>query len=969
MFFRRLLIRIRIAFIVLSSLFLLSAIGGIIYLNNQGLNAELRGHISDQLEKKGVYVTFESLKYKFSQGLVVEEVTVYTDATHTTKTAYLPSLIVNMDKTKLLRGKSKINSLELADGSLEIPINVNNPESDVIKLEEVNGKIEFIDGTAIVSDNLTAIYEGIEVKIDCHLWQKKEVTGTPDPDAAEKREKAYSEFLSYLHSWKWEDSLRPTINLSLKGDINDSEQIRAIFDLKAPSVTYEKYGIDGAEKYEVNELDVSGEFSHNLLTINHLHFFNDGRDAEVVADYDFANRNGKFDLNSTIQIQEFVSTFFGRDILKDITISGASRLSGSGSFELPTEENPETKISIMGNAEITKFNYLGSDFDLISSDFSWKDGNIYLNDLLAQNVDGELTGRILVKGDYVTYDVTSDLPIRSFDPFIKDGKDLEKALSKIKLDPESKLKIKSHGIINAKDLTDWKSTGSVYISKVGFRGVDAESFASDFNWENGILNLDNIHLIHETGELKGSVVANPEEVTFSVQSNLRPETYLPLLAHNKNAQDWINKVNPKGKEIYVSSVGTVNRSDLKIWDAHGELAINHLEFEGVPMKQLKFGYDINRKGLKLDDVTMLFDYTNYPLRKKYGGPVDGFLKVNDVDIDFLGHTVKIGHAKGTAYPAPVVRMFVESPVAHVETYQFRGPPSLSATGIFGISKDTASKTNFNVKVSGSRYPMNYTFLDGNLRLNKVLASVTILDKRVKVDNISFNTLTGRAAGNIDVRLPTGRDETYTGFFQWQQIDFRLLGQVYKFDQPEPGKLQGNIRFSGQGGDVRKFNSTKGTISLTKGNIFSVPLFGPISMLLNPFIPGKANLNERIKVANANFIIKNGILYTNDINCPTPSLSILGEGWIDLNKQTIDITMRVNFRGLISLPMLPVKLLEMPIKLLRTIFTGKKPGKEGLLQFRGVGTYKDPKWRMVPFQMPRDKNNLLFKPPKAILIPE
>ena len=586
MFFRRLIIRIRITFIILTSVLLLSAIGGIIYLNHQGLNEGIRTHISDQLEKKGVYVTFDSLRYKFSKGLVAENVTVYTDATHTKKTAYLPSLIVNMDKTKLLRGKSKINSLALKDGSIELPLDIENPDSESIKLESVNGKIEFLDDSAIVSDNLTAIYENIEVSINCHLWQKKIVTGTTDPDVARKREAAYREFLKHLHSWKWNDRSRPTIDLSIRGDINDSEQIHASFSMRAPEVSYENYDWGVAEKYEINSLEIQGEFSHHLLTVDHLHFLHNGRDAQVTVDYDFSHRNGKFNVDSTIQAQEFVSTFFGRDILAGITISGDTNLNGYGSFELPSEKRAETKISIMGNAEITKLNYLGSDFDFISSDFSWKNGNIYLNNIAAQNPQGKLTGRLLIKDDIVTYDVTSSLPLKTFDPFIKQDGNLEKSLSRIKLSSTSKLNVKSHGVINAKDLTDWRSSGSLSVTNIGFKELEIEKLDADFKWENGLLDINNLHIIHKNGELKGdsNFDSKSGDIKFSIRSNLRPETYLPLLSHNKNAQEWIKKVVPKGKEIYVLSHGYASTKDKRKWGAHGELAINNLTFEKVSLK-------------------------------------------------------------------------------------------------------------------------------------------------------------------------------------------------------------------------------------------------------------------------------------------------------------------------------------------------------------------------------------------------
>ena len=63
--------------------------------------------------------------------------------------------------------------------------------------------------------------------------------------------------------------------------------------------------------------------------------------------------------------------------------------------------------------------------------------------------------------------------------------------------------------------------------------------------------------------------------------------------------------------------------------------------------------------------------------------------------------------------------------------------------------------------------------------------------------------------------------------------------------------------------------------------------------------------ERAKNAFCTFNIKDGILSTNDFQTSTTSLNFAGDGSVDLKERTLDMTMRMNARGLLGLLTLPL----------------------------------------------------------------
>jgi hypothetical protein len=138
--------------------------------------------------------------------------------------------------------------------------------------------------------------------------------------------------------------------------------------------------------------------------------------------------------------------------------------------------------------------------------------------------------------------------------------------------------------------------------------------------------------------------------------------------------------------------------------------------------------------------------------------------------------------------------------------------------------------------------------------------------------------------------------------------------------------------------------------LNKAELLSVPIFGPLSPLISGVLGDRKAGFERAKSAFCNFKIKDGILSTKDFQTTTTSLVFTGDGTLDLKERTIDMTMRMNARGLFSLITLP----------LRPFY--------GMFQFRGTGPLKETKWENVMFTSPPDEQGeVLLAPPKAKIV--
>ena len=260
-------------------------------------------------------------------------------------------------------------------------------------------------------------------------------------------------------------------------------------------------------------------------------------------------------------------------------------------------------------------------------------------------------------------------------------------------------------------------------------------------------------------------------------------------------------------------------------------------------------------------------------------------------------------------------------------------------------------TDFSIDVS-SPGSMHYDFINEPLTLSRLQSNVRILGDRVDVSNLSFYTFEGACSGNIHAYTSHPEKSGYSGDLQFRRLHLKEIGELYKFNNAERGLLTGRIDFSGEGNLMSKFNA-EGSLALEKGNLFSVPMLGPISKLIGGVLRDKNPTQEKAKDASCSYIIRDGVVFSNDFLATTRSLKFTGGGKIDLDKKEIDLLVRMNARGLFGVIAIP----------LRPFI--------GLFQFNGTGPVSAPTWKTTIFTNPSEgKDHPIFrKPPKADVISE
>ena len=490
----------------------------------------------------------------------------------------------------------------------------------------------------------------------------------------------------------------------------------------------------------------------------------------------------------------------------------------------------------------------------------------------------------------------------------------------------------------------FRLTGHVRCESVKLRGMPFVAVESSFSWRDRELFLRDVRLIRNDGEAHGKAIVQWPQVRLALTSTLPVPVYKPFFIGQPLEIVLNDFTERKGAAVKVTLEGGFDASDKTSWAYTGSGNVENLNYKGVPMNHADCKFSLNHQELDFYDGTVVFNYESYALRNAFEGPKQAPVKIGRIRYDAPNKLVEVEAVTGRFWAAPMVRLFAPKVADTLEQYRFHTPPDLKGSGVVDVTPQ--GRTALDVDFS-SEHAADYVFLGENLTLDQPSAKVKIRGERVRIDDLLVGGFGGAVAGRFEY---LGKNKL-EGELNWTKLSLPELTSTYGFQMKGDGKVTGRINFSLTDNKVESMDG-EGLLAVEKAELFSVPMFGPLSPLIGGVLnDNKAGFQEA-KSAFFNFGIKNGILSSSDFHTSTTSLNFAGDGSVNLSERTVDMTLRMNARGLLGLITLP----------LRPFY--------GLFQFRGTGPLRDTQWENVRFTSPPEgQNQLLLAPPKARVVAE
>lgn len=804
----------------------ISAIG-LYWANKTGLPDDWRKALETEISKHGAHVEIGSLTYIPLRGFVARNVRIFDKEDKDLEISRLESVGLVLDNASLASGQFRIRKIELRNARLLLPVDPKEPAGESLDFSGVYGTIFMPDKRIIRMRDLRGTVGGIDISVRADILGKDHSKGSGDDEKNEgRRREMIANIITQLEKWDFGDDKAPSAHFRISGDLTDKSTLQAEFRFNAPSV--ERKG------YKLQELSVEGNLDGHLLTISDFSA-NDSRGTlEGHGDYQLIARNGRFDLESSINLPRLLKSWLATPMKTELLTGGKQLVRAAGDFDLTDPSTPI--VHMTGHARSESIMFRGISFDSLDTWFSYQEGDLFLRDLKLERPDGSAEAKALVRGNLVKIALTSTIPAKHYQPFFK-GLPLEKVIRDFSEDKDPSIEITLEGSFDITDKYSWQYTGSGWLKNMSYRGV--------------------------------------------------------------------------------------------------------------PVNYAACSFELDRHKLDFFDGNVKFDYSDYTMRKDFGGPSSGEVKVGRIRYDAGDQkTVTVENVVGDIWAAPLIRLFAPKIADSIEVYRFHKPPSLSANGIVDITP--ARRTNLTVNFKSSD-PADYEFLGENITVDNPTGIVKVLGKKVEISDLTLEAFAGPVSAEF---THTGKSRL-SGEISYSALSLAGISSTYGFGMKGGGKVTGRIDFSILGGDVGTMDG-KGLLGLEKAELFSVPVFGPLSSVMSKVLNDDRAGFERAKSAFCTFTIDDGVLSTRDFRTATTSVTFAGDGKVDLDNDEVDFTVRVNARGLLGLITLPLR-----------PFTG-------LFQFQGTGPIKDTVWENVRVTPPlEEQEEILLEddPPKAVIVPK
>src|SRR6266403_4400541 len=446
-----------------------------------------------------------------------------------------------------------------------------------------------------------------------------------------------------------------------------------------------------------------------------------------------------------------------------------------------------------------------------------------------------------------------------------------------------------------------KIIGHAAFGQFTYKKEPFSDLTADFSWDGERTLVRDLRVRHQTGLLRADLLDAPDDFRLNIESTISPGSLRPVLPRELNEflRDWEWQRSPA---IHLAIRGKDRNPGS--WQGDGTIVLGRTRFRGTWMNSANTRIRFADGALTCEDVRVSRDE----------GVGSG-----SFTYDFKKHEVRISNIRSSLNPAEAV-FWVDPKISKtVAPYKFRRPPNITANGVyqFGGGKNTRLEIN-----ADGANGMDYVFLGKTVSFDRISARLLFTPDRLQITDVRGALLAGTLRGTADISLARN-DPRYRASLALNGINFPLLTDLYYNYKTAQGVLNGTYDFSGLGTDWRSMRG-RGKVEVSNGNVFAIPIFGPLSGILNHIVPGSGY--SIAHKASADFKTDEGIIHTENFEAAGTLFSMLGYGDIHFLDDKLDFSLRLNMKG--------------PGVLLTPMYK--------LFEYAGEGSLKKPDWHPKRF---------------------
>ena len=428
-------------------------------------------------------------------------------------------------------------------------------------------------------------------------------------------------------------------------------------------------------------------------------------------------------------------------------------------------------------------------------------------------------------------------------------------------------------------------TGALQIGEFSFRGMDFDSFATDFAASNGRIFLQEAKLLAAGGQISANLLLAPQDFRFRVSNTIAPTAFAPLLG--KKEKEALKLMDFRDAP-YLQLDLRGPKPDFAVLTGTGFLRLGRTSMRGYPL-------DWGQSKIEIADKAIT--YRDFSLGRGKAVGKGTFV------YDFGGQQVVLQDIESTMPPVDVM-MWIDPNIANViKPYRFRQPPRVQADGVIHLKDPQKNDLRLAIQSDSG---LDYDLLNRTLKFGRTLADVNISGTKVLATIKSAELMEGNVGVNATVSIDPS-DPTFGAKIDIRRVNFAQLTKLYFDYEDSMGVGSGDFNFTARMGQEQLMRGD-GSLRVEDGRVFAIPILGPLSEIINKIIPGAGFQSARL--ATADFTVGDERINTKNLKIEGAGFSLFGYGDIFFVKDKMDMSVRINARGIPGLVLFPVsKLFE------------------------------------------------------------
>ena len=883
------------------------------YAYDRGFTKRWRRTIINELGKHGLETTIGRLTIDPVEGLVARDVFLYDDPKQKRLLAKINRISLDIDLARLMQNENFLSKIDFKNADLSLPLEPEQPKGgDTLNIRNFSAHI-LMENNRIEITRASGLLAGMEFNVRGSLLGY-EASGDVSGIQVRERMDALKQRRSL--AWAIAQTIKrfqfrgppPRLDVEVTGDLARPSMMRGNVALTGTRIGHRDYLIDN--------LKAAIELNRGEVVLQYLILNDDEGELHLSGSHGFGSDAVNFHIDSSAAIHKLLRAGNPQYQFTDIEFHASPHITARGEWYVrspdadddtgyPSENGRVFQLPFqlplpwraIGTISCDDFTAKGARMGF-STDFNLDRDRLYLRDAIVEDGDsGSLSADVLFTPEESRYQARLRMDPGFFGRFLPAdprSDTLRHWLDTFEFTDDSSIQaeLTGHRSNADDDVDEWEHGAEIDLRDFSVSGREIDRLETEVS-----ANSDRIEFKEVRVERGGASAFEPRatwsfkdrKLTLtSLTSALDPVSTLAMFSPNLAAEigDYRFEQAPNIQLKGVIAPDSVRDCDFSaVITSRGGMTTGALGGEAQTVNDVT-------GNLQLQEGTLTLNLTG---KTAPGTIVHGFTMAEPAPVAFAGRFPLVVRSGGTG---------ASGEAENVEAQRSDDP----SAGAFKLALE--APTGVSYQLAGIDFPLpDFT--------GELLS---------EAQRVQFNGTAHPFDGKLEVSVgvPNSDLPGYRATVNADGIDFGKLAQRIAPDFETKGKLRVLCSFSGVADSAQSIDGS-GSLHLTEGNIFAIPMLGPLSPVVSKLYKQRPVGYAVAREATADYRIRSGQVITENFTSSTGAFTLSGAGSIDFTHDRVDLNASLRARRAVGVLLYPVN---------------------QLFKFSAQGTMSDPGWRWL-----------------------